>query len=108
VSENDFDEQWRIQQEQLAARRVVLDRDHLKDKHKGGGGGGGFRLVLLKLARLKKMMKIRFRRRTRKRQVLEDSDFPGIQNNALQVLRLKDFMINNIGNYVKLIEMIYN
>jgi len=41
VSENDFDEQWRIQQEQLAARRVVLDRDHLKDKHKGGGGGGG-------------------------------------------------------------------
>ena len=38
ASENDLDEQWRRQQEILAARRGHLDKEHLKAKYKGGGG----------------------------------------------------------------------
>ncbi len=38
ASDNDLDEQWRIQQEKLAERRAHLDRAHLKAKYKGGEG----------------------------------------------------------------------
>ena len=38
ASENDLDEQWRIQQEKLAARRDHLDKAHLRAKYKGGEG----------------------------------------------------------------------
>lgn len=38
ASNNDLDEQWRIQQEKLAERRGHLDKAHLKEKYKGGEG----------------------------------------------------------------------
>jgi len=38
ANESDLDEQWRIQQEKLAARRDHLDKGHLKAKYKGGEG----------------------------------------------------------------------
>ena len=38
ASNNDLDEQWRIQQQKLAKRRGHLDKAHLKEKYKGGEG----------------------------------------------------------------------
>lgn len=38
ASDNDLDEQWRLQQEKLAVRRGHLDKAHLREKYKGGEG----------------------------------------------------------------------
>lgn len=38
ASDNELDEQWRVQQEKLAERRGHLDKAHLKEKYKGGEG----------------------------------------------------------------------
>ena len=38
ASNNDLDDQWRIQQEKLAERRGHLDKAHLKQKYKRGEG----------------------------------------------------------------------